>query len=77
MEVEGAEKPVPDEAKVMACEDSSEETPPKVAMADEFMIDEAPWTGRVGGTRPGTNTCSAARAALTVWTTVARNSGDG
>ena len=70
-------KPDPNAAKAMACKDNSEGMPPTVATADEFMIDEAPSTGRDGGAWPGTNACSAARAALTTWTTIARNSGHG
>ena len=65
-EVEGAEKPVPDAANAVACEDSSEGMPPKVTTLEEFKIDEAPWTGTVGGAGPDTDAYSAVRAALTV-----------
>ena len=74
--VEGAEKPAPDAAKAVACEDSSEGTPPKVATANELMIDGTlEWKGMEAG--PGTNACSATSTALTAWMTMARNSGDG
>ena len=77
-EVECAAKPTPEATKLVACEDSSDGTPPKAISLDELAVeDDWPWFGRAVGAGQGTDACSAARAALTACTTVARNSGDG
>ena len=77
-EVECAAKPAPEAAKAVACEDSSEGTPPKAIALDGLVVEEDwPWFGRAVEAGQGTEACSAARATLTACTTVARNSGDG
>ena len=78
MEVECAAKPAPEAAKAEACENSSEGTSPKAIALDRLAVDKDwPEFGRAVEAGQGTEACSAARAAFTACTTVARISGDG
>ena len=62
----------------LPCADSSEGTLPKATALDGQAVDEDwPWFGMTVEAEQGTEACSAARAALTACTTVARNSRDG
>ena len=76
--MECAAKPAPEAAKVEACEDSREGTPPKAIALDRLAVDED-WSefGRAVEAGQGAEACSTARAAFTACTTVAGNSGDG
>ena len=78
MEVECAAKPAPEAAKAEACENSSGGSPPKAIALDRLAVDKDwPEFGRAVEAGQGTEACSAARAAFTACTTVARISGDG
>ena len=77
-DVECAAKPAPEAAKAEACEDSSEGTPRKAITLDRLAVDKDwPEFGRAVEAGQGTEACSAAKAAFTACTTVARISGDG
>ena len=71
------QNPLPKQQKRWLAKVAARECLKAIAL-DGLAVDEDwPWFGRAVEAGQGTEACSAARAALTACTTVARNSGDG
>ena len=71
------QNPLPKQQKRWLAKIAARECLKAIAL-DGLAVDEDwPWFGRAVEAGQGTEACSAARAALTACTTVARNSGDG
>ena len=71
------QNPLPKQQKRWLAKIAARERLKAIAL-DGLAVDEDwPWFGRAVEAGQGTEACSAARAALTACTTVARNSGDG
>ena len=71
------QNPLPKQQKRWLAKIAARERLKAIAL-DGLAVDEDwPWFGRAVEAGQGTEACSAARAAFTACTTVARNSGDG
>ena len=71
------QNPLPKQQKRWLAKIAARERLKAIALDGLAVDEDLPWFGRAVEAGQGTEACSAARAALTACTTVARNSGDG